>query len=67
MEFTINTEYIEMAKLLKVTGICESGGMAKQVIAEGLVRYNGKVDLRKRLKVRKGDVVQIEDKVIKVV
>lgn len=55
-----NTEYIELNNLLKVMGVCETGGMAKAAIAEGLVRVNDVVELRKRCKLRKGDKVQFE-------
>lgn len=67
MQFTLESDYIEMVKLLKITGLCDSGGDAKMVIADGLVEYNGKVDYRKRLKVRKGDRVKFEDNVIEVI
>lgn len=60
-EFTLNNhEYIELNNLLKVMGLCETGGMAKAVIAEGLVKVNGIVELRKRCKLRKGDKVEFE-------
>ena len=53
-------EFIELHNLLKVTGLCESGGMAKAVIAEGLVRVDGNVELRKRCKIRAGQVVEFD-------
>ena len=55
-----STEYIELNNLLKVMGFCETGGMAKAAIAEGLVRVNDVVELRKRCKLRKGDKVEFE-------
>ena len=55
-----NTEYIELNNLLKVMGFCETGGMAKAAIAQGLVRVNDVVELRKRCKLRKGDKVEFE-------
>lgn len=67
MEFKLEGEYIELIKLLKLTGICESGGAAKQTVTEGEVLYNGTVDLRKRLKVRKGDTISVFGKDIKVI
>jgi len=51
-------EFIELHNLLKVTGLCASGGEAKGVIAEGLVRVDGAVELRKRCKVRSGQRVE---------
>ena len=60
-EFNLgNNEFIELNNLLKVMGLCDSGGMAKTVIADGRVRVNGNVELRKRYKVRKGQLVEFE-------
>jgi len=62
-----DTPYIELNKLLKATVVCESGAAANRSIIEGMVKLNGKVDHRKRAKIRKGDEVQFEDTVIRVV
>ncbi len=60
-EFVLDqNEYIELNSLLKVMGLCETGGMAKAAIAEGLVRVNGIVEQRRRRKLRKGDRVEFE-------
>ena len=59
-------EFIELHNLLKVMGLCESGGMAKAVIAEGRVMVDGNVELRKRCKIRQGQVVEFEGHVITV-
>ena len=53
-------EFIELNNLLKVMGLCESGGAAKALIAEGRVNVNGYLELRKRYKVRKGDIVEFQ-------
>jgi ribosome-associated protein len=50
-------EFIALCDLLKLTGLCENGGMAKSVIAEGLVTVDGVVELRKRAKIIKGQKV----------
>jgi len=50
-------EFIELNNLLKVTGLCESGGLAKKLIADGLVTVDGEVELRKRCKIRAGQQV----------
>ena len=60
MSFKIKGDYIEMIKLLKVTGLCESGGMAKTVVDEGLVKVNGRTEFRKRHKLRKGQIIEFE-------
>lgn len=51
-------EYIELHKLLKLTGLCGSGGEAKTLIANGLVRVNDAIETRKRCKLRAGQRVQ---------
>jgi len=51
-------EFIELNNLLKVTGLCASGGRAKVLISEGQVKVDDKVELRKRCKIRKGQVVE---------
>ena len=53
-------EFIELNNLLKVTGLCESGGAAKAVIAEGRVKVDGNLELRKRCKIRTGQMVEFE-------
>ena len=58
--FKITGEYIQLIQLLKVLNWVEHGGEAQAVVSAGLVTYNGKVDYRKRLKVRPGDVVAFE-------
>jgi len=64
--FKLNGEYIELIKLLKATGLCSTGGMAKAAVDEGLVKVDGKVESRKRRKIRKGRQVEFEEQVIKV-
>jgi ribosome-associated protein len=53
-------EFIELNNLLKITGLCESGGLAKLMIADGLVKVDGKVELRKRCKIRKGQLIEFD-------
>lgn len=59
-------EFIDLNNLLKVTGLCESGGLAKKLIAEGLVTVDGKVELRKRCKIRTGQCVSFNGEQISV-
>lgn len=53
-------EFIELNNLLKVTGFCESGGLAKIMVGDGQVKVDGKVELRKRCKIRTGQMVEYE-------
>ena len=59
-----DSEYIELIKLLKVTSICGSGGEAKHMVDEGEVKLNGKLENRKRAKLRIGDKIEIFDQII---
>ncbi|HAV12895.1 MAG TPA: RNA-binding protein [Opitutae bacterium] len=56
-EVIITSEPVELYKLLKFEGLCASGGEAKAVIAEGLVRLNGEIETQKRKKIVSGDCV----------
>lgn len=53
-------DYIELNSLLKITGLCSSGGLAKALIADGRVKVDDKVELRKRCKIHAGQRVQFE-------
>jgi len=59
-------EFIELHDLLKIKGLCSTGGAAKTAIAEGLVKVDGIVELRKRSKIRKGQIVEYEGRMITV-
>lgn len=59
-----NSEFVELKNLLKLMSLCESGGVAMTVISEGQVKVDGNVELRKRCKIRKGQVVEFEGKKI---
>ena len=60
-------EYVELKNLLKIMGVFESGGEAMKAIAEGLVTLDGQVELRKRCKVRAGQIVESAGQKIKVI
>ena len=60
-------EFIELHNLLKITGLCHSGAMAKHLIADGQVKVDGKIELRKRCKIRHGQKVQFNEQDIMVV
>ena len=50
IEVVINREPVELYKVLKFEGLVGSGGEAKLVVDNGLVRLNGEVETRKRKK-----------------
>ena len=59
-------DYIELNNLLKITGLCESGGIAKMLIADGQVTVDGEIELRKRCKIRHGQTVSFNNYQVKV-
>jgi len=59
-------EFIELNNLLKITGLCESGGRAKILIGDGQVKVDGKTETRKRCKIRTGQLVEFEGQQITV-
>ncbi len=63
----LESEFVELYKILKFEGLAQSGGVAKQVIADGLVSVNGEVETRKRKKIRAGDQIDFIDHHIDVV
>ena len=65
--FVITDEYIELNKLLKASGMCETGGQAKMIVEDGLVFVDGETETRKRRKIKDGMVVQYGDHRVKVV
>lgn len=57
----IKTGFIKLDQFLKFTGAAETGGHAKQLVQEGLVRYNGEPCLQRGKKLFSGDEVAVED------
>lgn len=60
IKFKLENDYIELNKLLKVTGLCATGGMAKVIIDEGLVMVDDHIEFRKGCKIRKGQNVEFD-------
>jgi len=60
-EFKLKGEFIELNQLLKMVGVCDSGGAGKALVAEGVVSVDGHVELRKTCKIRAGSVVTLGD------
>jgi len=57
LEFELKGEFIALCDLLKTTGIANSGGQGKMMVADGIVKVDGKIELRKTAKIRAGQVV----------
>ena len=67
IEFELKGEYIALCDLLKTEGIADSGGQGKAMVAEGIVRVDGEIELRKTAKIRAGQVVECLGQEIKVI
>lgn len=63
----IHTDYIKLDDLLKFAGILGSGGQAKAVIKDGLVKVDGEVCLMRGKKLHNGEIVEFDGKKIKVI
>ena len=65
-EICIRDVFIKLGQALKLAGVVEDGVEAKYVIADGLVKVNGEVDVRRGRKVYEGDVISYDGNEIKV-
>ena len=61
IDFELDRDFIELNQLLKLVGICDSGGAGKQLVASGAVAVDGQQELLKTAKIRAGQRVQVGD------
>jgi ribosome-associated protein len=64
--FELDRDHVELNQLLKLTGVCDSGGAGKHLVASGAVRVDGAVELRKTCKIHAGQRIEVGDVVIEV-
>ncbi|MBM6695148.1 RNA-binding S4 domain-containing protein [Pseudoflavonifractor capillosus] len=57
---TITTEFIKLDSLLKFSNAVATGGEAKQIVQDGLVKVNGETCTMRGKKIRPGDVVEVD-------
>ncbi len=62
----LKKEPVELCKILKFENLVMSGGEAKHVIAQGMVRVNGAVETRKRKKIVSGDLIEFQGTVLEI-
>lgn len=65
IDFELDREYVELNQLLKLAGLCDSGGAGKQLVASGAVWVDGVPEQRKTAKIRAGQTVQLGDVLIR--
>ncbi len=58
-QFTLTRDFIALCDLLKATGVADSGGAGKMMVAEGVVKVDGVTELRKTCKIRAGQTVTV--------
>ena len=66
-DFELKGEFIPLDALLKTTGLASSGGEAKAMVAAGRIQVDGQLELRKRCKIRVGQVISTGGTSIRVV
>ena len=64
IDFTLHggeDDHIQLIQLLKAANCVYSGAEAQAIVAEGLVKRNGEIELRKRAKCVAGDIIEFDD------
>jgi ribosome-associated protein len=67
IDFLLDRDHVELNQLLKLTGLCDSGGAGKALVASGAVSVDGAAELRKTCKIRAGQRVRLDDVEIHVI
>ena len=66
LDFLLERDFVELNQLLKLVGLCDSGGAGKQLVASGAVRVDGVVELCKTAKIRAGQRVTLGENEVQV-
>jgi ribosome-associated protein len=67
LRFELDRDHVELNQLLKLAGLCDSGGAGKALVASGAVSVDGHRELRQTSKIPAGQGVQAGDTRIDVV
>ena len=67
LDVPIRDDTIRLGQLLKLAGVAETGGHARELIQDGEVRVNGEVELRRGCQLRRGDVVEVGAQTVRIV
>ena len=63
----IDGDMIRLGQLLKLAGLAESGGEARELVSDGVVRVNGEVETRRGRQLHRGDLVVVDEESVRVV
>lgn len=66
LTFQLDRDHVELNQLLKLVGLCDSGGAGKMLVASGEVHVDGQQELRKTCKIHAGQTVSLGDVEIRV-
>ena len=66
IDITLKGEFVQLNQLLKLAGLCASGGAGKALVAAGAVAVDGVIESRKTCKVRAGQRVTFGEVEIRV-
>lgn len=61
-KINIKEDFIKLDSAMKLAGIVATGGHAKMVIQEGLVKVNGDICTQRGKKLKSGDKVEFENR-----
>jgi ribosome-associated protein len=67
VDVEVNMVPVELYKILKFEGLVGSGAEAKAVVADGMVRVNGTVEIQKRKKIVAGDIIEFAGQRLRIV
>ena len=59
LRFELDRDFVKLDNLLKLVGLCDSGGAGKHLVASGAVSVDGQTELRKTCKIHAGQVVRV--------
>lgn len=63
IRFELDRDHVKLDHLLKLVGLCDSGGAGKAIVAAGVVTVDGALELRKTCKIHAGQRVVVDDEV----
>ncbi|HTN23147.1 MAG TPA: RNA-binding S4 domain-containing protein [Solirubrobacteraceae bacterium] len=62
----IREQTIRLGQLLKLAGLADSGGEARELVQQGAARVNGEVETRRGRQLHAGDVVTVAGEAVRV-
>jgi len=67
LEFKLRDDFIKLGQALKAAGLVKSGAEAKNVIQNGMVKVNNRIETQRGKKLHDGDTVEYNGQIIKII